>query len=303
MKWICLWLVVFVYTVVVAENKAVKPGCRAECGELSISYPFGIGRKECYRDKGFEILCNKNGTTFVPYLGINHAQVLNLSDNQVYVRGWSNATITNCSNGAQASDSLVVANLSSSPFTISYTQNKISAFGCNILAYITNSSIDQNYVSGCVSLCRRNSAMNNLDTLNGSACNGIGCCTARIPSGLKAFELQVTKIYTQTEFSRDTDHFNGCSIAVIEDGQFSSKLDKRTSVTSALNNPESRPSIVLDWAIGEHKCKEAEQNAATFGCISKNSTCFDSDNGPGYRCQCLEGYQGNPYLIDGCQGI
>ncbi|PIA35624.1 hypothetical protein AQUCO_03500170v1 [Aquilegia coerulea] len=295
MKYLSLWIWLVVAYTVAAENKTVELDCPSRCGNLSISYPFGIGRKGCYRDEGFEILCSKNGTTFVPYLGINHAQVLNLTNNRVHVRGWSSATINNC-NGPQAS--LIAANLSSSPFTISNTHNRLSAFGCNILGYITNSSIDRNYVSGCVSLCNSDSVMN-----KGSACSGInGCCTTTIPSGLKAFELQVNSINTQTKSSRDSDHFNCCSIAVIEDGNFLRKV-KSTYITSALKYPESHASIVLDWAIGVHTCKEAKRNAANFECRSEHSECFDSANGPGYRCRCLEGYQGNPYLHNGCQDI
>ncbi|KAF3450278.1 hypothetical protein FNV43_RR06358 [Rhamnella rubrinervis] len=85
-------------------------------------------------------------------------------------------------------------------------------------------------------------------------------------------------------------------VFVVEESKFEfSKASFRK-----LNDTEKLP-VVLNWAIGNQTCHEAKKSV-NFTCKG-NSKCIDTSNGHGYLCQCLPGYQGNPYHPNGCLDI
>ncbi|KAI3670339.1 hypothetical protein L1987_87930 [Smallanthus sonchifolius] len=70
---------------------------------------------------------------------------------------------------------------------------------------------------------------------------------------------------------------------------------------------QNRPlPVALEWTVGNTSCEDAKKNKSSYIC-KENSVCVDSsawiDQGRlGYNCRCAQGYHGNPYLPNGCQG-
>ncbi|KAG6674130.1 wall-associated receptor kinase-like 2 isoform X2 [Carya illinoinensis] len=129
--------------------------------------------------------------------------------------------------------------------------------------------------------------------VNGS-CSGVGCCQAPIPTGMTDFSIDV-RLYNGSTVRK----FNTCGFAfVVEKKEYNfSTLDLQN-----MQNKDAFP-LVLDWAIGSQTCEDAKEDTTGYACKSANSQCYDSTNGPGYRCSCSSGYYGNPYLSDGCKDI
>ncbi|KAG6714081.1 hypothetical protein I3842_05G185100 [Carya illinoinensis] len=268
---------------VAVARQLAKPNCHQLCGDVEIPYPFGTS-KDCYLDEHYFVNCSSSSGRPQPMAGTFILTNISI-DGEIEIL----MTIAKqCfeSTGVLKSN-YKLARINNPSYSISNTKNKFVTIGCDTYAYLYALRNKEAFTIGCMSICR---SLKNV--VNGS-CSGIGCCQVDIPTGLKNFTLDARSYNNHT----DVSEFNPCSFAFVakQDG-----FNFSTNYLHSLEENQTYP-MVLDWAIGNDKCETA-QNKPDYVC-GGHSECYDPKNRDGYRCKCNKGYEGNPYLHDGCQDI
>ncbi|KAL4596056.1 hypothetical protein ACB092_12G136700 [Castanea dentata] len=284
-------ILVLLGLIVLAATKASQPNSscgNVSCGNVSIPFPFGT-EKGCYLNESFLITCdNISETTPKPFLSYTKVPVLNISlDGELQV---SVSIARRCSKGVPGNPSEFRADNTLSNFHISYTKNKFIAVGCNIFGFFDGySSQGKKYPTGCAALC------NNDSVVDTSECSGIGCCQAPIPKGVSGFSVNFWDVEQNNIVETN---FNSCDYGLVAEEPYNISLLHQ----EILQNKTTFP-MVLDWAVGDETCEDAKGNSESYACKAENSICYNSTNGPGYRCNCSSGFEGNPYLVHGCKDI
>ncbi|XP_074556560.1 wall-associated receptor kinase 2-like [Curcuma longa] len=277
-----------------SADKWARPGCRSKCGNVIIPYPFGIHNdsdpnSNCSRTPDFEINCTSDGT---PYLGLGgNIEVVNIELLQgLLVVNHYIARDCYFQNGSRSKSNGASTNIIGLPnYKFSSDRNKFVAVGCDARGDIWSNRVST-FHTGCSSYCTNASFVPN------GTCSGIGCCTTPIPMDLRNFSMIVYSYHNHSHCS-----FALCSYAFLADVD---KLNFNLSSFTEYETREMAP-LTLDWAIMGKTCEQAN-GTGDFACVSPNSFCWNSTNGPGYLCNCSEGFQGNPYLndsINGCSDI
>ncbi|XP_073111397.1 wall-associated receptor kinase 2-like isoform X2 [Elaeis guineensis] len=289
-----LFTAVLLIAVTVSASVDTRPGCQPTCGNVSIPYPFGIGPNCSFPAPGFALSCNDTGNgVHKPFL--TNVEFFNISLLPAQARIY-NQISWQCYNAtdAEVSYSTWYLQFIGEPYRFSDADNKFTVVGCDTLAYIRGQNQREiSYTSGCVSVCHSSESLTN------GACSGIGCCQTSIPKGINFYNVTFDGNFNNSQVW----NFNPCSFAVLAEVDW---LNFSTAyiTTRELNETNGgRAPVVLDWAIGNQTCEVAQRNTTSYACLGKHSNCSDSTNGPGYLCSCSSGYQGNPYLPNGCQDI
>ncbi|XP_024182925.1 wall-associated receptor kinase-like 8 isoform X3 [Rosa chinensis] len=281
-----LWCVSINTTTVAAPPQQIliaKPNCPSHCGNISIPYPFGIG-PGCYAHNWFEILCNESVSPPKPFF---NRTTLNLEVLEISIAGTLKVRnpIT-VSNNCSDKPIRQGAYLWGSPFVFSQ-KNRFTVVGCGVMAGLNCSSDGLTISATCLSQCE-------IASNASSTCNGLDCSQVSIPSFLSTFD---------TSFISTT---NPCNYAFLADQDwFQSFTNNLTNISARISDMDYVPAV-LEWGL-YHSILDVFGTSSiasdrSVNCLEYNdaSSTYSSSR---LECFCAMGFEGNPYLIEGCQDI
>ncbi|XP_062227996.1 wall-associated receptor kinase 5-like [Phragmites australis] len=272
------------------SSSLAKPGCQDKCGNVSIPYPFGIG-KGCFLKEGFEVRCDKDRDS-ATLLNSTHQQVSPLLKiNLLLGEARIQSPIAWHCNYTTEKTSIRFG----PSFTVSKTKNKFTVIGCNTLAFVYGSNKEHSYYSTCGSFCYDKDSIDSTTQCTG----GMGCCQTALTGNLEFLGIQIEALASTSQYQS----LSPCSYGfVVAEDSFkfdpfyinSSYFQERYGLTQQTLWTQPIP-LVIDWVVGNETCNGAN------ACRGMNSVCMDTPNGLGYLCNCSSGFEGNPYLDGGCQ--
>ncbi|BAT10081.1 Os10g0174548 [Oryza sativa Japonica Group] len=194
----------------------------------------------------------------------------------------------------------------SGPFTLSANDNSLVGVGQNVIAMFADSYAGEEYSTICLSFLSSVSKARNGPCENAT---GLGCCQQTLPPGVN------TTLVRFQHRNNSKWRTYPCSYAMLVEKSWYNFSTEDLFEYPAFPNkyprgvlPDKYPTgvpLVLDFAIRNGSCPQENRGppGKDYACVSGNSSCLDAGKGRGYKCECKEGYNGNPYMPNGCQDI
>ncbi|TVU06414.1 hypothetical protein EJB05_49627, partial [Eragrostis curvula] len=290
-----------------------RPGCTTSCGNVSVPFPFGFGSPVCYWP-GFNLTCDDTSGPRL-LLGDGTLRVAEISLRNSTVRVIRTGSITGNADITSDRNVSFGGSFMDHGYMLSST-NELVLSGCNLLSTLQE---DQGHgksgvISGCASFCSfRTKKVDSIGQPAGKYCSGMGCCQA--PINYLSSPIGVQLRWLDTGNHREALTFLPAYVFVAEEGWFDQRPVADEVLFKRRDFRDWPVPFVLRWGVKqglpklpdwpvnttEVQRKPCPSEAQSKLCESENSVCTAEPIG--YACQCKDGYDGNPYIRHGCQGV